>query len=303
MDVSLAFVTIFTLQTRVPAFQRGGGLMAVRWGERNDEDDAAHGWAGSRGIGRHGIAGATRDEFYVPGGRARPGADRIRGKASLDWPCGRRSRALRLASPAPAARKCCLTLRMKSGQKLLTKLQASGRSPAHTLTALRFFDDGAAPQCQDGAVTAFTHPGSQVIRVCGRQFTDRGRTAAEIIVIHEFLHALGLGENPPTSRDITERVAARCGTDAESANHPPLRPDLVPSHSGGSRARYAAGSNVYWRRLAPGLTTPGPGCIFNVDTWRRARKSRSGATVWVFACPNRSRSKRRSMRGIPSTCR
>jgi len=99
----------------------------------------------------------------------------------------------------------------QSGQRLQTKLQASGRSPAQALTALRFFDDGAAPQCRDGSVMAFTHPGSQVVRVCGRQFRDRDRAAAEIIVIHEFLHALGLGENPPTSAEITKRVAARCG--------------------------------------------------------------------------------------------
>jgi hypothetical protein len=57
---------------------------------------------------------------------------------------------------------------------------------------------------------AFTHPGSQVIRVCGRQFRDRDPEAAVIIVIHEFLHALGLGENPPTTHEITARVAARC---------------------------------------------------------------------------------------------
>jgi hypothetical protein len=47
--------------------------------------------------------------------------------------------------------------------------------------------------------------------MCGREFRNRNRTAAEIIIIHEFLHVLGLGENPPTSDEITERVAARCG--------------------------------------------------------------------------------------------
>jgi hypothetical protein len=111
----------------------------------------------------------------------------------------------------PGCREVLSDFADESGQKLQTKLQASGRSPAHALMTLRFFDDLAAPQCQDGTVMAFTHPGSQVIRVCGRQFRDRDRGVAEIIVIHEFLHALGLGENPPTSRDITERVTARCG--------------------------------------------------------------------------------------------
>jgi hypothetical protein len=33
----------------------------------------------------------------------------------------------------------------------------------------------------------------------------------EILLIHEFLHTLGLGENPPTSDAITQRVAVRCG--------------------------------------------------------------------------------------------
>ena len=33
----------------------------------------------------------------------------------------------------------------------------------------------------------------------------RNPTTTEIIVIHEFLHALGLGENPPTSQAITHR--------------------------------------------------------------------------------------------------
>ena len=96
------------------------------------------------------------------------------------------------------------------GQPLGAKLQASGRTPAQALRVLRFFDDGMAPQCQTGTVMAFTHPGSQVIRVCGRQFRGRDPEAATIIVIHEFLHTLGLGENPPTSREITARVAARC---------------------------------------------------------------------------------------------
>jgi hypothetical protein len=99
----------------------------------------------------------------------------------------------------------------ESGQPLAAKLQASGRTPGQALKGLRFFDHGMAPQCQTGTVMAFTHPGSQVIRVCGRQFRDRDPEAAKIILIHEFLHALGLGENPPTSRDITKRVMARCG--------------------------------------------------------------------------------------------
>jgi hypothetical protein len=62
---------------------------------------------------------------------------------------------------------------------------------------------------------AFTQPGSPLIRLCGLQFRNRflqNRTTTEIIVIHEFLHALGLDENPPTSEAITKQVAVRCGS-------------------------------------------------------------------------------------------
>jgi hypothetical protein len=98
-----------------------------------------------------------------------------------------------------------------AGERLETRLLASGRGPAQALALVRFFDDRTAPHCRASTAMAFTHPGSQVVRVCGREFRKRNREAAEIILIHEFLHVLGLGENPPTSDEITERVAARCG--------------------------------------------------------------------------------------------
>ena len=37
----------------------------------------------------------------------------------------------------------------------------------------------------------------------------RGLTAT--FLIHETLHTLGLGENPPSSEEITLRVESRCG--------------------------------------------------------------------------------------------
>src|SRR5262245_49935544 len=102
----------------------------------------------------------------------------------------------------------------ESGRNLLTSLIASGRSPADAFAALRFVDDDAAPQCGTGTTLAFTQTGSSVIHVCARQFAKRSRRnrqTAEMIVIHEFLHTLGLGENPPTSQTITAQVTLRCG--------------------------------------------------------------------------------------------
>jgi hypothetical protein len=67
-------------------------------------------------------------------------------------------------------------------------------------------------RCGDENVLATATPGSRLVAVCGR-FTRayrEDRTWAEIVLIHEALHTLGLGENPPTSAEISIRVAARC---------------------------------------------------------------------------------------------
>lgn len=75
-----------------------------------------------------------------------------------------------------------------------------------------FIDDSRHRICL-GPTLAFTTPGSRVVRVCRnelmRQSFDRNYMVA--MVIHEILHTLGLPENPPSSRDITRRVLARCG--------------------------------------------------------------------------------------------
>jgi hypothetical protein len=63
-------------------------------------------------------------------------------------------------------------------------------------------------------MAAFTGPGRKVVHVCSSRFArrfERQTRAAELIVIHEMLHTLGLGENPPSTRQITEQVTRRCG--------------------------------------------------------------------------------------------
>lgn len=49
--------------------------------------------------------------------------------------------------------------------------------------------------------------------VCGSRFVrqvGRNPRHAEATLLHEALHSLGLGENPPSPDYITERVEARC---------------------------------------------------------------------------------------------
>jgi hypothetical protein len=85
---------------------------------------------------------------------------------------------------------------------------------AGQFAAVRFVDDPDAAKCRPGSHTlAFTEPGARVVHICGRRFEDVHRanpTLAEVIIVHELLHVLGLGEDPPTSAAITLQVATRC---------------------------------------------------------------------------------------------
>jgi hypothetical protein len=79
---------------------------------------------------------------------------------------------------------------------------------------LVFYDGSGRPSCSEGGRVAFTTPGSRAIFLCSPQLIetahrDPGWIAA--LLIHEELHSLGLGENPPSSREITAQVIARCG--------------------------------------------------------------------------------------------
>jgi hypothetical protein len=59
---------------------------------------------------------------------------------------------------------------------------------------------------------------SRVVRLCPAfKKLQSDVSHAATIVIHEELHSLGLGENPPSSLEITARVVARCHDAAASA--------------------------------------------------------------------------------------
>jgi len=96
---------------------------------------------------------------------------------------------------------------------LAANLDAQDKDAEDYLRALFFYDGADQGPCKFPAVVARTTPGSRVILIC-RGFARaarKGRGAAENIVIHEMLHTLGLGENPPASTEINAAVARRCG--------------------------------------------------------------------------------------------
>lgn len=114
------------------------------------------------------------------------------------------------------------------GTPLSAVLAARGESPARYAAGLLFLDGASHPHCRCGTVAAFTAPGWRVVYVCSATFRRhlRGRPdEAETVIIHEALHTLGLGENPPAPREIDERVNARCvrgeGPSTGSAHAPP----------------------------------------------------------------------------------
>jgi hypothetical protein len=132
------------------------------------------------------------------------------------------ARMLVAAATARAATKLrtpgCLGVlsdfRDAAGRPLSEVLEERGAGAGEFLASLVFVDGGDTPSCATGRAAAVANPGSIFIGVCKGTFA-RVQTAdpglATDVVIHEMLHALGLGENPPTSEEITRQVEKRCG--------------------------------------------------------------------------------------------
>ena len=100
-----------------------------------------------------------------------------------------------------------------SGRPLQENLDALGETGGTYLARILFADGSDRRRCKGDDAYAFTTPGSRVVYVCGRAFKSlaaRSPVMAQAIVIHEALHTLGLGENPPSSAEITATVLARC---------------------------------------------------------------------------------------------
>ncbi len=123
-----------------------------------------------------------------------------------------RGAARRLQSP-----RCQLLLQEfadQDGRALEQVMNERGFAPETYLEHLLFYDGAAREPCLRDDVFALTAtPGSRVVQVCGRRFEAVARRhprLAEASVIHEMLHSLGLGENPPDPRAITERVLDLC---------------------------------------------------------------------------------------------
>src|SRR5829696_239313 len=121
-------------------------------------------------------------------------------------------RALEGASRWLAQAKCqTLFLEFKDERQvpLTARLRQLKTDPEGYLRMVLFLDGADSATCTRHGVLAFTAQGSRVIYLCGRDFERQWRRdVAEVqaTVIHEMLHSLGLGENPPSPRAITHRI-------------------------------------------------------------------------------------------------
>ena len=125
----------------------------------------------------------------------------------------RRAVTLALARLArPGCRDIFEDFALQNGRTPRSELDRLGIEPVALVRSLVFVDGSRNPVCGNGRAVLVTTPGSQVIGVCPGfarlQAQDPSRSAC--LIIHESLHALGLGENPPSSKEITLRVEHRC---------------------------------------------------------------------------------------------
>jgi hypothetical protein len=98
-------------------------------------------------------------------------------------------------------------------QPLTAKLTELGVTADEYLGLILFADGTMQSTCRQHGILAFTSVGSRVIYLCGRDFVraaQRDPDELRAVILHEMLHSLGLGENPPSSKEITYRVKQRC---------------------------------------------------------------------------------------------
>lgn len=113
----------------------------------------------------------------------------------------------------PGCQEVLTDFRDGRGRTLQENLDEWDLTPTGYLERIRFTPGRDVNLCNNSRVLASTSPGSRVVFVCGMRFQSlqlRDQRSSAYTLIHEMLHTLGLGENPPASQEITERVRARC---------------------------------------------------------------------------------------------
>jgi hypothetical protein len=155
--------------------------------------------------GSVGQAGAEPLLLYVLGRATPPGMPALVGQAV--------ERAVKKLA-VESCREVFDDYRDAEGRTLRENLQTAGQTEAGYLQWTLFYDGSGTRSCEQRSTYAWTKPNSHVVFVCTEQFravAARDPELAAVLIIHEELHSLGLGENPPDSKEITARVISGCG--------------------------------------------------------------------------------------------
>ena len=169
-------------------------------------------WIGLRILLFLGLALLPLSARGEPVGRIIPSPS---GGSDVEWALAKASALAESKLQASACREIFSGFRDSRGRPLAEALEAAGSDGIGYLRRrLVFYNGYGRAACATRDTIAFTSPGSAVVFVCSQQFvekTHRDPGLAAVLLIHEELHSLGLGENPPSSKEITARVIARCG--------------------------------------------------------------------------------------------
>jgi hypothetical protein len=159
-----------------------------------------------------GTAGAAVAGSREPGDESPPNVRIVEAFAQLAVRRSAARASLRLARPE--CQRLLTEFTDAAGRPLRATLEERGFRAETYFRHMRFHDGTAHPRCAlDGVYAVTLKPGSRFVYVCRARFLDTFRknpSLAEAYLIHEMLHSLGLGENPPSSQEITDRVIDRC---------------------------------------------------------------------------------------------
>jgi len=111
----------------------------------------------------------------------------------------------------PMCQRVLTEFRTRENRPLVDTLHRLQLGTQDYLPLIHFRDGGQHPACDDAV--AYTTVGGWVVYVCTNSIERYWRSNRNHVVftlVHEVLHTLGLGENPPSSPEITYRVRKQC---------------------------------------------------------------------------------------------
>ena len=160
------------------------------------------------------VAGQVAGLVFAAVGSVCAGESNVRLRGAPGMAVRRAVEGASLRLEEPGCQRVLSDFSDAAGRPLEAALNQLGETPAGYLRGLVLFYDGSSQRrCATGEILGGTQPGSRIIFVCPVPFfeTDRrDKLATEVFIIHETLHSLGLGENPPAPVEINWRVMKRC---------------------------------------------------------------------------------------------